>query len=249
MTVTWSLSLCTCACVVVAYARDMFDWQVVFFTYIVPTFDVLFILLALLTYSFIFMKYNKTKSKLISSPVLGSSASSKLASSPLCSPSRSPNSLSNTLNSPSMNSPSKALYSPSKAQNSASENLLSNAQPMNQHNNIPSVKLLQPTTSETSTDTTKRTSTIGMGSKFSHFKESVYFIPTLLIGTFLLFMVIPDLTYIFVGIVSNRRSPQLLAACFLSYSVSALTDAWIYIYLQRDVRKLMKDKWRRILGR
>ena len=81
-----------------------------------------------------------------------------------------------------------------------------------------------------------------MKSRYTEFKESLYFIPVLLITTFLLFMVIPDLTYIFVGVVSDKRSPELLAACFVSYAISALTDAWIYIYLQHDVRNLLKTK-------
>ena len=81
-----------------------------------------------------------------------------------------------------------------------------------------------------------------IGNNYTRFKQSVYFVPSLLITTFLVFMVVPDLTYLFFGIVSNQRSPQLLAACFVSYAVSSLTDACIYIFLQRDVRQLLNKK-------
>ena len=77
---------------------------------------------------------------------------------------------------------------------------------------------------------------------FRSIKKSVFCIPVLLITTFLIFMVIPDLIYLFVAIIQNHPSELLSEACWLSYAVSNLIDVSIYIFLQRDVRKFLKQK-------
>ena len=77
-------------------------------------------------------------------------------------------------------------------------------------------------------------------SNFAKFKKSVFYIPILLITTFLMFMTIPDLTYLFVAIIYNNPSQILSTACWISYGVSNLLDAWIYIYLQHNVRNFIK---------
>ena len=77
-------------------------------------------------------------------------------------------------------------------------------------------------------------------SNFTKFKKSVFYIPILLITTFLMFITIPDLTYLFVAIINNNPSQILSTACWISYGVSNLLDAWIYIYLQHNVRNFMK---------
>lgn len=76
------------------------------------------------------------------------------------------------------------------------------------------------------------------------FQNSRFFVPLLLIATFIVFMVIPDLVYLFHGILCNNISESLLAACWISYSISNLADAWIYIFMQKSVLRLLKIKLR-----
>ena len=74
--------------------------------------------------------------------------------------------------------------------------------------------------------------------KYREFKKH-YFVPALLISTFLLFMVIPALVYIFVGIIYNKPSQTLSTVCWISYALSNLVDAVIYIFFLPDVRALL----------
>lgn len=79
------------------------------------------------------------------------------------------------------------------------------------------------------------------------FKKSLFIIPILLITTFLIFMIIPDLTFLFVGIINESPSVMLSTACWLSYGISNFLDALIYIYFQNEVRNFIMKKlrWKR----
>lgn len=84
-------------------------------------------------------------------------------------------------------------------------------------------------------------------SSFQVFRKSRFFVPVLLILTFLLFMVIPDMIILFIGVVMNQMSDILLTSCWISYAVSNMTDACIYIFMQDTVRDLFIKKTRRLL--
>lgn len=77
------------------------------------------------------------------------------------------------------------------------------------------------------------------------FKRSVFYIPFLLITTFLVFMVIPDLCYLFIAIIYENPSETLSTLCWISYAVSNLIDAWIYIFLQHHVLNFLKKGFSR----
>ena len=90
-------------------------------------------------------------------------------------------------------------------------------------------------------------STIGprgkhQSSLFQVFRKSRFYITVLLTSTFLTFMVTPDLIYLFVGVVNGNKTEQLLTICWISYAVSNLSDAWIYIFMQKSVKKLLLKK-------
>ena len=72
----------------------------------------------------------------------------------------------------------------------------------------------------------------------------MFYIPILLITTFLAFIVVPDLIYLSVAIIQQKPSDTLDAACWISYAVSNLVDAYIYIYLQHDVRIAVKKTFK-----
>ena len=81
-------------------------------------------------------------------------------------------------------------------------------------------------------------------STFKIFRKSNFFIAVLLILTFVFFMLIPDLVYLFYGIVGNNKSDTLLAICEVLYAVSALANGWIYIFMQKSVRAIVWTKMR-----
>lgn len=68
------------------------------------------------------------------------------------------------------------------------------------------------------------------------FQQSRFSAVLLLIVTFLFFMVVPDIVYLFVAILYDIKSEILLTACWISYAISNLVDAYIYIFMQHDVR-------------
>ena len=75
------------------------------------------------------------------------------------------------------------------------------------------------------------------------FRRSKFFIPVLLISTFLIFMVGADLTLLFATVVhKNKVSEELTSFVFISYAISNLCDACINIFLQKDVRRLLYKK-------
>ena len=80
------------------------------------------------------------------------------------------------------------------------------------------------------------------------FRKSIFYIPLLLITTFLIFMIIPDLTYLVVAVINNNPSQTLSTICWISYAVSNLLDAWIYIYLQHHIRNFIKRKFEELFS-
>merc|ERR1712179_677338 len=69
------------------------------------------------------------------------------------------------------------------------------------------------------------------------FRGSKFYVSVLLISTFLLFTVIPDLTLMFHTILGIGIPVSLYAVCYTLYALSFLADAVIYIVMQRTVRR------------
>ena len=78
---------------------------------------------------------------------------------------------------------------------------------------------------------------------FTVFRQSNFYIPFLLITSFLLFMVIPDLIYTTNGVVCVTIShPVLLHICTILYTFNDFTDACVYTVMQKKARKMMIKK-------
>ena len=75
------------------------------------------------------------------------------------------------------------------------------------------------------------------------FKNSTFYVPTLLIITFIIFMILPDLVYMFslYGAFSVNRNGK--AIIFLTYFFSFTVDAFIYIFLSPAVRRAFMKKF------
>lgn len=77
---------------------------------------------------------------------------------------------------------------------------------------------------------------------FQVFRKSNFYVSGLLIASFILLMVIPDLVYLVIGILKAEKTDELVAYCFLSILLSYFVDGFIYILLQRKVRMKLKKK-------
>ena len=75
-------------------------------------------------------------------------------------------------------------------------------------------------------------------------KKSFFFVPSLMILTFVTFMIVPDLVYLFIAIIKNNPSETLTVGCSISYATSNAIDGAIYIYFLPDVRKFLVNKVR-----
>ena len=81
------------------------------------------------------------------------------------------------------------------------------------------------------------------------FKNSKFFIPLLLTITFVILIAVPDLSYFFIIEINKKKYPALLVAVRLCYSLSDLADAFIYLYLQPSVRRLLWKKLQMLFRR
>ena len=93
-----------------------------------------------------------------------------------------------------------------------------------------------------SLSTANQSTTVRKRNICAEFRKSFFLIPVLLISTYLIFMIIPDMTYLFVAVINNQHSNDLSNACWISYAISNLLDAGIYIYFHDDVRKFLIKK-------
>ena len=64
----------------------------------------------------------------------------------------------------------------------------------------------------------------------------------LLILIFLLFIVIPHLSYVFGIVIPHKKSDIFFAICEISYTLSDIMHSIVYIFLQRNIRKLLYRK-------
>ena len=82
----------------------------------------------------------------------------------------------------------------------------------------------------------------------SNFRKQ-YLIPTLLISTFIVFMTVPDFTYLFVAVIYKSPSELLDVLCSCSYAVSNLADGVIYVFFVPDIRRFLREWYMSLLRR
>ena len=88
-----------------------------------------------------------------------------------------------------------------------------------------------------------RNSTNQNRSVFQVFRKSKFYIPVLWITSFVIFTIVPDLIYLFTSINQDVSLPvSLHACCYTSYAISTLVDGCVYVYLQKQVRRLLRRK-------
>ena len=86
----------------------------------------------------------------------------------------------------------------------------------------------------------KHTRTSPTGNKhkslFNVFLNSKFYISVLLISTFLLFTIVPDLIFMLCITINGNISEDVRVTCYIFYAISYVSDAWIYIIIQKSVR-------------
>lgn len=83
---------------------------------------------------------------------------------------------------------------------------------------------------------------------FEAFCRSRFIVPVALVLTFILFMLIPDLIYLFYGIIGNNKSETLSSLCWVSYAFSNILDGVIYVFMQTPVKNMIREKFERLLN-
>lgn len=81
---------------------------------------------------------------------------------------------------------------------------------------------------------------------FKIFRQSKFFISVLLIVSFIIFIVVPDLLNAFMFVDDMHPPYELMVTFLLFNSMSDLVDGYIYIFIQGYVRKLLWKKLRKI---
>lgn len=71
------------------------------------------------------------------------------------------------------------------------------------------------------------------------FRQSTFYVTILLVSSFIFFVVIPDLIFLFYPMVNRGFPESLNSVCILMYSVSFLIDAWIFMMMQRQVKRFL----------
>lgn len=74
------------------------------------------------------------------------------------------------------------------------------------------------------------------------FRRSRFLVSVLLILSFLLFMIVPDMINLFYGLVYRDDSEALRDTTMIVYQVSYLFDALIYLFMHQPIRRLIKKK-------
>ena len=161
---TWCISLFVCVIICIAHYLVGYNWRDGTFTYFYPTVDIIFICLAVATYTLIFRKYKQSVMR-------------------------------------------------------------------RRKNKISRKRSVCARTQSSSFERGRRL-----------FQKSRFYIPVLLITSFILFTVASDLIYLFYGLVSGNESENLLIMCWISYAVSNLVDGIIYIFMHHHVNILFHKK-------
>lgn len=149
---TWLLGLVFVVCIVIAFKTNDFEFQYLFNIYFYPPIEFLFLVLAIVTYCFIFYKYRRARQPPVDS--------------------------------------------------------------INRNHRQ---------------------------SFWNVFRSSRFFIAVLIIASFVIFVIVPDI-YLFLSALVQQEKVQQLVACRIFFALSDMFDAFIYIYFQKEVRKIMFEK-------
>lgn len=189
---TWLFGACISitVCCLSGIRTVAFDWEKYFFTFFFPSIEIIFVVLAIATYTFIFRKFKKTRQV----PAVYIPKNT-------------------VLQSPALNNEDKNICDESEKNNKNSSKVPQNKKKVTQ--SVSSCRI---------------------------FIKSKFFIPVLLILTFFIFVIGADLMQLIIFVIQKKNEETIGYMISISYTISNLIDAWIYIFLQREVRTLFMRK-------
>ena len=246
--VLWAICVVSCATICLLYNEIKIDYSEIFFKYIYPPLDLTFILSALLTYGYII----HTQITLL-----------KKTSSITVSRERRPE-ISNQVVSSDDSEGTRASL---EANNflASKARIPIKVQPIHE-NPIPQIESAEYILDPVQVTRKKPGSRIE-SAKIDHTLPKEYansqklisilkrklFVSSMIISTFIIFIMIPDLTYLtIVYIKSKPVSINFQSVTWIMYMTGLLSDSIIYIFLQRGVRRelqhLFATKWRQMKG-
>ena len=85
----------------------------------------------------------------------------------------------------------------------------------------------------------KRKNKVSMGVMEIKIIKRLFLVPSLIILSFILLVIIPDLVYHFVVVINKNQSEDLKVVCGISYTINSLTSVTLYMCLLPDVRKFI----------
>ena len=156
LTITWAMSISTAITVSIVHHYTGVDFHVILDMYIYPIFDIVFIIIAVLTYGFIFHKYKQTRNP--------------------------------------------------------------------------------PTENTTSTSNYRRPNVLRV------FQNSRFYIPVLLITTFIFFMAIPEMIHLCLVVSNGNHFDPLKTILTILWALSYFSDAIIYIWMKPSVKRVLLRK-------
>lgn len=83
-------------------------------------------------------------------------------------------------------------------------------------------------------------------SSFKAFRQSRFYIPVLLVLTFILLVVVPDIINLVYSIILHKESKILDRFLLICFQLSYLNDAIIYIFIQQQTRRILRRKMMKV---
>ena len=184
------------------------------------TLDITFIIIASVTYTFLFCKHLKSKRCLAQNNDFSSNNKNK-----------NNNNDNNCNNSNIESSKNIDVCNKNNNNNNNNSNINNSNSSRNNNNN-----------NNNDNDKSKKKHKISVSAVF---RRSQFYISFLLIGSFILLMVIPDMIFIFMGVVSGKVTYAFAMGAMIPTMLSDSIDAWIYIFMYSSVRNLFLKKIRK----
>ena len=247
----WIIGTVSCSVVGVTYHNKPFDYSSIFFMYIFPPLDIIFIVSANVTYSYI-LYVNKTKKFRGGSPTLIPDNSAKVANEAKVDKGkiRQKEKLSSHRKKINDAPKDEFLVDPIIDDYGQDKRIIAsrfdNADGLSpdiraEHDASYQIKrgrfrILDSFKSYVCNKENSKHKTL-LHTRGGTSMRSLY-VPTLIIMTFTIFIMVPDLTYMFLVYVQKRHvSHEYHVIMWILYMTGVLGDSIIYIFLQPDVRK------------
>ena len=81
------------------------------------------------------------------------------------------------------------------------------------------------------------------------YRNSRFHIPVLIVTSFVVLKVIPDLVAQIIGCGNKEKCKVILYICFMSHALTGIASAYIYVFMEKSVKRLLQKRIRRALSK